>query len=129
MPTKKTNKRPKYVCPEPKAFSKWYRRKVNQNLAALHEQGKSLRTFGFGVTEAQVNQRFKLFDSFERGDVLAKLQGCGVPAVHKKTPDTEITIAINPKNLNKSSRPVSEPIPESENKLENKLENKGDDNG
>ncbi len=92
-------------CPEPAYFVKWYRARVRRNLDELHDAGKSLRVFGFGVTEAQVNQKFKLIrGEWQPGDILDKLNECGIPGIDRKIPkesvtsESGLTIAIKPKD-------------------------------
>ena len=75
-------KREHDFCPEPRAFTRWYKGRVKSNLSQLAGSGKSLRE-GFCVTEAQVNRRFKLRKDFEPGDIVKKLQACGIPAQSK----------------------------------------------
>lgn len=102
------------TCPEPQGFVKWYRRKVTSNLDALAESGKSLRVFGFGVTEEQVNRRFKLVaGDWEPGDILAKLTKCGISAIDKAVPATGqeangLTIAIKPLDVRRLGRGPAE---------------------
>jgi len=83
------------VCPEPKAFSKWYRGRVSRNIDELIDKGKSVRVFGFSVSEEQINNKFRLLKSPKPGEVLAKLQECGFPAVNKAKPGEDILIAID----------------------------------
>lgn len=90
------------LCPETHHFIKWYRRKVQSNLDSLAREGKSLRTFGFGVTEDQVNRHYKLFKGrWQPGQVMAKLEECGIPCVDRKVPpdpQAGLTIAVKPKD-------------------------------
>ena len=102
------------TCPEPQGFVKWYRRKVTSNLDALAEAGKSLRVFGFGVTEEQVNRRFKLVEGdWQPGDILAKLAQCGIGAIDKAVPAAGqeangLTIAIKPLDVRRLGRGPAE---------------------
>jgi len=61
---------------------------MQRNMADLMANGKSLRTFGFGVTEFQINNHFKLFkqDDWKDGDILAKLRECGFPCIDRNAP-------------------------------------------
>ena len=94
------SKRPIASCPNPTEFSKWWRNRANRNAEELSEAGRALRAVNYTVTEEEVNRRFSLVpSSFKAGQVLAKLQECGVPCVDL-TPGA-FRLAWNPKLFDK----------------------------
>ena len=93
-------KKPIASCPNPAEFSKWWRNRANQNAEQLSDAGKAMRAVNYTVTEEQVNRRFNLFpSSFKPGQILTKLQECGVPCVDL-TPGA-LRLAWNPKLFDK----------------------------
>ena len=87
-------------CPNPAAFSKWWRNRANRNAEDLADAGKAMRAVNYTVTEEQANSRFKLVpNDFKPGQVLRKLQECGIPCVDL-TPGA-LRLAWNPKLFDK----------------------------
>ncbi len=70
-------------CPIQPIFIKWARRKIRQNIDQASQEGKSLRDRLFVLSESQVNQRFKLRESFEPGDIIKDLNRCGMTVIEK----------------------------------------------
>lgn len=105
-------KKPIASCPTPVEFSKWWRNRANRNAEELSELGKPIRAVNYTVTEDQVNHRFHVLpNNFKAGEVLTKLQECGVPCVDL-TPGA-LRLAWNPKlfdkfkaSLLKSGKPI-----------------------
>lgn len=94
------SKKPIASCPNPAEFSKWWRNRANRNAEELADAGKAMRAVNYTVTEEQVNRRFNLLPSgFKAGQVLTKLQECGVPCVDL-TPGA-LRLAWNPKLFDK----------------------------
>lgn len=93
-------KKPIASCPNPAVFSKWWRNRANQNAEELSEAGKAIRAVNYTVSEEQINRRFKVAPSnFKPGQVLTKLQECGIPCVDL-TPGA-LRVAWNPKLFDK----------------------------
>ena len=89
-------------CPNPEQFAKWWRGKANRNMATAPGP---LRATNFCVTEEDINARFKLVDrSFTKGDVLGKVQQCGIPcyAVPEEG-DGPVKIGWSPKEVDKGA--------------------------
>ena len=94
------SKKPIASCPNPAEFSKWWRNRANHNAEELSEAGRALRAVNYTVSEEEVNRRFNLVPSnFKAGQVLTKLQECGVPCVDL-TPGA-FRLAWNPKHFDK----------------------------
>ena len=93
------SKKPIASCPNPQEFTKWWRNRANRNADELSDAGKPMRSYNFTVTEEQVNSRFKLVANPKPGEVLAKLQDCGIPCYDMK-PD-EFMLGWSPKEFDK----------------------------
>lgn len=94
------SKRPTASCPNPQEFVKWWRNRANHNADELSDAGKPMRAYNFTVTEEQVNSRFKLLPaSFKPGQLLAKLQDCGIPCYDMKP--EEFMLGWSPKQFDK----------------------------
>ena len=94
------SKKPIASCPNPQEFTKWWRNRANRNADELSDAGKPMRSYNFTVSEEQVNSRFGLLPAtFKPGQVLAKLQDCGIPCYDMK-PD-ELMLGWSPKQFDK----------------------------
>ena len=87
-------------CPNPAAFSKWWRNRANRNAEDLADAGRALRASNYTVTEQQVNSRFKVVSGNPKpGEVLAKLQDCGIPCYDMNL--GEFKLGWSPKEFDK----------------------------
>ena len=102
------SKKPIASCPNPQEFVRWWRNRANRNADALSDAGKPMRSYNFTVTEEQVNSRFKLVVTPKPGEVLAKLQGCGISCYDMKP--NELKLGWNPKAFDKSKTQSLESI-------------------
>ena len=94
------SKNPTSNCPNPQEFTKWWRNRANHNADELSESGKPMRSYNFTVTEEQVNGRFRVLPArFKPGQVLAKLQACGIPCYDMKP--GELMLGWSPKEFDK----------------------------
>jgi hypothetical protein len=93
-------KKPIASCPNPAVFTKWWRNRANRNAEELSDAGKPIRAVNYTVSEEEINRRFKVAPSnFKPGQVLTKLQECGIPCVDL-TPGA-LRLAWNPKQFDK----------------------------